>query len=68
MSHRGFVIFQLIYILGQSALYCAARNGKEAILELLFTKKGLNLNIQVASHGGTPLHGMVPIVRFYFLF
>lgn len=42
---------------GQSALYCAARNGKDEIIELLSSKKGLNVNIQVASHGGTPLHG-----------
>lgn len=46
-------------ILGQSALYCASRNGQTGIMALLFAKPGLNLDIQVSSHGGTPLHGII---------
>jgi ankyrin repeat protein len=45
--------------LGQTVLYTAARQGNLEIISLLasVTKNSLDLNIQVQSHGGTPLHG-----------
>lgn len=47
-----------VIISGQSALYCASRNGQTGIMALLFEKPGLNLDIQVSPHNGTPLHGI----------
>jgi hypothetical protein len=44
---------------GQSALYCAARQGAtEVIHELLVKCPNIDVNVQVAEHGGTPLHGV----------
>lgn len=43
---------------GQTALYCACRQGHhEVVLELL-KEKGIRVNGQVPEHGSTPLHGM----------
>lgn len=43
---------------GQSALYCAARNGHSKILiELLNQPSGtVDVNVKAVPHGGTPLH------------
>lgn len=42
---------------GQSALYCASRQGcSDIVLELLMVP-GIDVNISVPEHGGTPLHG-----------
>lgn len=42
---------------GQTALYCASRQGfAEIVLELLKVPT-INVNVQVPEHGGTPLHG-----------
>lgn len=42
---------------GQTALYCACRQGcAEIVLELLLVP-GIDVNVQVPEHGGTPLHG-----------
>lgn len=46
---------------GQTALYCACRQGYvEIVLELL-KAPNINVNVQVTEHGGTPLHGMFGI-------
>jgi len=41
---------------GQSALYCAARNGHVGVVAELAMFDGIDLNFQVQEHGGTPLH------------
>lgn len=42
---------------GQTALYCASRQGYgEIVLELLLAP-GIDVNVQVPEHGGTPFHG-----------
>lgn len=46
--------------LGTNALYCAARTDQpsaEVCLELL-NLPGIDLNVQVAQHGGTAAHGI----------
>lgn len=46
---------------GQTALYCACRQGfPEIVLELL-KAPSINVNVQVVEHGGTPLHGMLEV-------
>eukprot|EP01127_Copromyxa_protea_P005655 TRINITY_DN1551_c0_g2_i1.p1 TRINITY_DN1551_c0_g2~~TRINITY_DN1551_c0_g2_i1.p1 ORF type:complete len:537 (-),score=105.19 TRINITY_DN1551_c0_g2_i1:268-1752(-) len=44
---------------GQTALYCAARQGHTKIVQLLLNtcQQQINPNVQVPEHGGTPLHG-----------
>jgi hypothetical protein len=40
---------------GQTALYCAARQGKEEIIKILLNERGIDVNVQEA-HGSTALH------------
>lgn len=45
-------------LIGPTALYAAARQGNlEIIAKLVNYFENIDLNIQVAQHGGTPLHG-----------
>lgn len=44
---------------GQTALYCASRQGYKDIIVELLNLVGINVNVQVQEHGGTALHGTV---------
>jgi hypothetical protein len=55
-----FIQFEsILIVLGQSALFCAARQGNIQILEQLLNLPNIDLNVQVSEHGGTPLHCML---------
>lgn len=43
---------------GQSALFCAARQGATEVVAELLKWPNIQVNNQVPSHGGTPLHGI----------
>jgi hypothetical protein len=44
---------------GQSALYCACRNGHNKIVIELINTSGIDVNVTATPHGGTPLHGII---------
>jgi hypothetical protein len=44
---------------GQTALFCAARQGFAEIVLALFAVPGLDINAQSVEHGSTPLHGTI---------
>lgn len=49
---------------GQTAIYTASRQGNlEMIAKLINCFENIDLNIQVASHGGTPLHGKLIMIQ-----
>lgn len=61
LSSSSLVLFFLLTCsLGQTALYCAARQGHTDVVKHLLEmcRDYINPNVQVVEHGGTPLHGM----------
>lgn len=49
---------------GQSALYCAARQGHAEIVIELLNFDGVDVDVIASGHGGTPLHGKI-ILKIY---
>lgn len=43
---------------GQTALYCAARQGQEEVVKILMKCPTIQMNVKMPGHGGTALHGM----------
>jgi len=41
---------------GQSALYCACRNGNNRVIVELLNNEKIDVNVKAHPHGGTPLH------------
>jgi len=52
---KGEVDINSKNIRGQTAIYCAARQGKENVIKILLNERGIDVNVQEA-HGSTPLH------------
>lgn len=48
--------------LGQTALYCAARNGHNTIVLAFVNFAGMDMNVKAKDHEGTALHGMLAIM------
>lgn len=51
------IFFSPINFSGQTALYCAARNGHVPVVLELLNFAGIDPSIQVPEHGATPGHG-----------
>jgi hypothetical protein len=56
-NNRGKTAGDTVVIFrGQPALYCASRQGHlDIVIQLILS--GADVNLPVAEHGGTPLHG-----------
>ena len=49
----------MINKIGQTPLYCAARQGFVPIVAELISCPSLDLDVQMTAHGGTALHGII---------
>lgn len=50
---------------GQTALYCAARQGQEDVVKILMKCRATQINMKMPGHGGTALHGTCFIIFFF---